>query len=505
MNRPRLPVGFQRRIQLALVLTAVIPLGVGVIVAREMLDAALATDPTPEVVKVLQDGVRAHQRLFKVRRALDELRADTLAADRTLLGDRAAATRRLKTACEADPDLLRLQVDGPGRPRLTVPCPARPGAPAMREAVLLRTLPGGAALHLTFGMPETAYAGLQRTGLTARLYAHRLASEGSRVEGYWIAFGVILGLAVLVAGFLGLRLARETTRRIEVLAGATRRVSGGDLAVEVPEGGDDELADLAAAFNTMVREIRDRGARIVYLEKISSWQDIARRLAHEIKNPLTPIQLAVQQLASRYRGDDPRFQGLLDDVVAIVREEVETLRRLVSEFSEFARLPEVAAEPTDLGAWLEGFVASHPDLAGAAELDLDKPAMPVWAPVDRTLMRRVMTNLVENAVQAAAGADLAPRIHLAVTQVRHTVILTVADEGPGIPEELVDRVFEPYFTTKETGTGLGLPICKKIVLQHGGELTVERPPEGGTRFTLELPAATASASPEALPSAAGTG
>src|SRR5690606_24292442 len=148
--------------------------------------------------------------------------------------------------------------------------------------------------------------------------------------------------------------ARGVTTRVDELAEATERVAEGDLSVRVSERGSDEISDFARAFNKMLAEVESSRARIEYLQRIGAWQEMARRLAHEIKNPLTPIQLAVQEIHRRYPESNPEYQKLLDTSLEIVEDEVGTLRRLVSEFSNFARLPRAKLEPADLGEFLEG-------------------------------------------------------------------------------------------------------------------------------------------------------
>jgi nitrogen fixation/metabolism regulation signal transduction histidine kinase len=287
----------------------------------------------------------------------------------------------------------------------------------------------------------------------------------------------------------GTWLARRTTRRVSDLIAAVRELARGNLAVQVdPGAAADEVAGLARAFNAMVREVRESRDRIVYLEKISGWQEVARRLAHEIKNPLTPIQLAFQQLEARWSAEPqrtPEFGRLLSEVSQIVKEEIGTLQRLVDDFSGFARLPEVRAEETDLGLFVEEFLATTPQLTEAADIQLARAAGECPVALDRTLMRRVLANLVENAVQAARPGKA--HVHLGVSRSVGRALLTVADEGPGIPPELRGRIFDPYFTTRSEGTGLGLAIVKKIVLQHGGEIEVGEQPGGGARFAITLP------------------
>ena len=169
-----------------------------------------------------------------------------------------------------------------------------------------------------------------------RIEGRRAADERS----YVLAFAALLGLTILLAVGVGSFVAQDVALRVVALERATQRVAEGDLSVRVPESSDDELGALARALDRMLAEVDTSRARIEYLQRISAWQEMARRLAHEIKNPLTPIQLAVQDIHRRYDGDNKEFRALLDTTLEVVEDEVGTLRRLVSEFSEFARLPQ---------------------------------------------------------------------------------------------------------------------------------------------------------------------
>jgi nitrogen fixation/metabolism regulation signal transduction histidine kinase len=312
-------------------------------------------------------------------------------------------------------------------------------------------------------------------------------------RSYVRAFGALLVVMAIAAAALGILLARRTTRRVSDIIRAVQRLSAGDLEARVDPGeAVDEVAGLARAFNDMVREVRESRGRIVYLEKISGWQEVARRLAHEIKNPLTPLQLAYQQLDARWRRSpardgDPAFGRLLAEAGGIVREEIGTLQRLVEEFSAFARLPEVRPEPADLGEFVEEFLRQSPHLAEAADLRVARAAGPCPVAIDRGLMRRVLGNLVQNAVEASRPGRA--RVHLEVSRAGGRAVLAVADEGPGVAPGARERIFDPYFTTKPEGTGLGLAIVKKIVLQHGGDVGVGERPGGGARFAIALPLA----------------
>jgi two-component system, NtrC family, nitrogen regulation sensor histidine kinase NtrY len=271
------------------------------------------------------------------------------------------------------------------------------------------------------------------------------------------------------------------TKRVAKVVAATQQAALGDLGVRVEIQSSDEIGTLAESFNRMMNEMARGRDRIVYLEKVSSWQEIARRLAHEIKNPLTPIQLAVQELHRSYKGEDDSFISKLDDSLEIVEEEVATLRRLVETFSEFAKMPTVQAELQDLNAFVNDFLKLHPQYAGQVEF-LPAPDS-LLVQLDRILMGRVLSNLIDNGLEAS----LEDRgVEIRVERDRNWALLLVRDHGQGMTEDVREHLFQPYFTSKVEGTGLGLAIVKKIVLQHGGEISVADGEGQGSVFTLRL-------------------
>src|ERR1019366_2873909 len=181
----------------------------------------------------------------------------------------------------------------------------------------------------------------------------QLEKERAKVYApYYEAFAALLGITVVATFVLGFFLARGITRRINQLAVAINHVAAGDFDVRVPVTGNDELTELARVFNRMLGEMQQSRARIEYLQRIGAWQEMAQRLAHEIKNPLTPIQLAVQECHRKYGGESPKFRALLDTTLEIVEEEVGTLRRLVGNFSSFARLPHAELREASLRDFL---------------------------------------------------------------------------------------------------------------------------------------------------------
>ena len=363
-----------------------------------------------------------------------------------------------------------------------------------------------AGLEAVFATPWALFHSLRSLGdVLDRYKMLRMGGQEISRRFVWV-YMIILGVAGLLTLVVSILFARRVTRRVAAIARATRQVATGDLAVRIAEGGRDEIAELARSFNEMVADLRESRDRIAYLSRVSAWQGIARRLAHEIKNPLTPIQLAIQEVAQKYDGDNEQYRRIVSTAREVIEEEVATLRRLTTEFSAFARLPQVDPLPTDLGEFLDDCQAAFGG-AGAEQgvlIGWRRPARPLRVSIDRQMLRRVMDNLVRNAVEAIAGAGTAagegllprpaPRIDVeagpSVGGERAEVI--VRDNGPGISVEALAHIFEPYFTTKPTGTGLGLAIVKKIVLEHGGEISVESSAAGAT-FRIDLPLAPESA------------
>jgi len=481
---------FELTIALALVVAATAPLAFAVYQAGRLTEHALAFGLDPRVVDRLESIPGLYLEIFRSRKQLYGEQAREIA--RGLPADRARAPRYLAAAVQRTPRLERvawLTADGATVAEAESAAPAPDGE--WRDAPARVALPDGGQLECTFAIEARFFAELDE----ARAIGERsrdFEKFGGEIRRTLLrSFGALVVLAAFVAAALGILIARRTTRRVSDLVLATRRLAAGDLAVQVDPGrSSDEVAGLARAFNAMVREVREARDRIVYLEKISGWQDVARRLAHEIKNPLTPMKLAFQQLEARWkkspaRETDPELGKVVKDAGEIVRDEIGTLHRLVEEFSAFAKLPEVRPEAADLGAFVDDFVRTSPQVAERADVEVVKAAAACPVALDRALMRRVLANLCANAIEAALPGRA--RIHLGVARTRDRAVLTVADEGPGIERAMRDRIFDPYFTTKGTGTGLGLAIVKKIVLQHGGEIQVGDRPGGGASFSVVLP------------------
>jgi two-component system, NtrC family, nitrogen regulation sensor histidine kinase NtrY len=352
-------------------------------------------------------------------------------------------------------------------------------------------LPGGAVLRLGWQVRDDLREELKALG---EIRAQQREIQKTRTAlpiGYQRAFLFLVGGAALVAVVLGVLASLWVTHRIGVLVHAARAVEAGQAGARAALSGRDEMAELAVAFNAMLDGLDQQRRQIEYLQRIGAWQDVARKLAHEIKNPLTPIQLAVQQCVSAYPGGDARFARLLADTGEIVEEEIAALRRLVDTFRTLGQLPRVEAHPVPLRDVIAE-LRLDPQLA--ERLTISEPAPPddaLTVRADKLLLKRVLANLAENGVHAGQEAGRAGDVTIGwqVARDRRSVAIHVDDQGRGIADDERERIFEPYVTTKPTGTGLGLAIAKKIALEHGGALEVApRPaPIGGARFVITLP------------------
>ncbi len=294
--------------------------------------------------------------------------------------------------------------------------------------------------------------------------------------------------ALLVVILIGSLVARRTARDLDQLVEGSIAAARGDLEHRVPVRATDEVGAVANAFNFMMEDLKSSKEKLVIAERIAAWQEIARRLAHEIKNPLTPIQMAMDTLRKSYRKQHPDFAEILEESTTTVLEEADRLKRIVAEFSDFARMPKPEFGRTDLNDIVSSSLALYKDTAPVVEARLDPQLAELDA--DKGQLNQVLLNLVENG-RDALGDREGGRVIVTTRRgdAPDRLTLVVEDNGPGVPTELKDKVFAPYFTTKITkgGTGLGLAIVHRIISDHGGRITVSDPPGGGARFTIELP------------------
>ncbi len=304
-------------------------------------------------------------------------------------------------------------------------------------------------------------------------------------EVTYISAGLAIGALALVV-LAGVFVARRIARDLDALVEGSLHAARGDLDYRVPVRGQDEIGAVASAFNFMMEDLRTSKDRLVIAERIAAWQEIARRLAHEIKNPLTPIQMAMDTLRKVWKKQHPQFGEILEESTETVLEEADRLKRIVSEFSDFARMPKPELQRVDLNdvvksvtGLYQGAIRVETKLAKIPDIDADKGQI-----------NQVVLNLVENARDAIGErTDGKITVQTKLGDAGDRAVLIVDDNGPGVPGELKDKVFAPYFSTKlnKGGTGLGLAIVHRIVSDHGGRIQITDALGGGARFLIELP------------------
>ena len=515
----------ERRLAVVILVSTMVPLAAALYLATSMFRQASAIWFNPEVGEQLDRGVDVYKDYVKAIK--DDLKHQTVAIAADPVLREAARKKNIETLeSEIDalfphfPELVALAVEDVNGQVLSRRDRGRPVDSATERSLEVRRPltddPDAPMLVASFAVSRKRLDELESAGVVVGRYHQLEASRVDLYQGYLRVFALLLGITALMTIVLGAALARGLTKRINRLGAAINVVAQGDLSVRVPVTGTDELTDLARTFNRMIAEMAQSRARLEFLQRVGAWQDMAQRLAHEIKNPLTPIQLAVQECHKKYPGDDPRYRLLLDTTLEIVEEEVGTLRRLVGNFSEFARLPHAELTPASLSDFLrdcenslghledpslgEGSPDNEP-LGQNVEIRWEVPEETITVAIDRQMLRRVLVNLVRNGVQAIRDARMrksSPDHRETDGVLGHVVVsaeregdgarIVVEDDGPGIADSVRGRIFDPYFTTKSDGTGLGLAIVKKVVVEHGGEIEATASRRlGGARFVLRLP------------------
>jgi signal transduction histidine kinase len=304
----------------------------------------------------------------------------------------------------------------------------------------------------------------------------------------------------LLGTALGYWMAERIADPVNRLTRATRRIARGDLDARIAATSSDELRRLVEDFNQMAADLKRQRAELERTQRLEAWADMARQVAHDIKNPLTPIQLSAEH-ARRVNIDRGRpLSPVLDECVAAILSQVKLLRQISAEFSSFASSPTPRPEVTALPVLIDEVVEPYrTGLSNLIQIDVQAPADLPPVSIDRTLFARAVTNVIENALHAMPGggrllvtsrASRGPSsdaAHLDRYSVDGHVVVEISDTGMGMDEEALQRIFEPYFSTKATGTGLGLTIAKRNVELIGGTIAVQSQRGAGTTVTITLP------------------
>jgi signal transduction histidine kinase len=296
---------------------------------------------------------------------------------------------------------------------------------------------------------------------------------------------VSIVLAILLSGWA----AGRVTLPVEQLAEAARSVASGNWSTQVEVTSSDELGELAEAFNRMTHELLGQKEQLVQTERVAAWRELARRLAHELKNPLFPLQLTVENLVRARQQSPEQFDEVFRESSSTLLAEIANLKAIISRFSEFSKMPQPQFQQIQLNDVVQNVARLFQAQLRSPEgppihcaLELGEGMTPIAA--DPELLHRALSNLVLNAMDAMAKGGT---LTLRTRQEGEHAVLEVADTGTGLTPEECERLFTPYYTSKSHGTGLGLAIVQSVASDHGGKISVRSEPGRGTTFVIELP------------------
>jgi two-component system nitrogen regulation sensor histidine kinase NtrY len=297
------------------------------------------------------------------------------------------------------------------------------------------------------------------------------------------------GGGILLAILFSSWAAARVTRPVEQLASVAQEVARGNWDAKAQISGHDELAQLADSFNRMTTELLGQQERLVQAERVAAWRELARRLAHELKNPLFPLQLTVENLVRAKEHSPEQFEEVFRESSQTLLAEISKLKNIIGRFSEFSRMPQPQLESVQVNEIVRGVMQlcqAQFDTPGRAKIACDMQLDPDLEPVaaDPDLLHRAVANLVLNAIDAMPQGGV---LTMRTRGESDKVFIEVADTGFGMTAAECERIFTPYYTSKQNGTGLGLAIVQSLVSDHGGSIRVESEPGRGTTFVVQLP------------------
>jgi len=306
-------------------------------------------------------------------------------------------------------------------------------------------------------------------------------------RGIAIILAFAATIIFLIALWISSLIAREITNPIRTLVLGTREVAGGNLEYQVKVEARDEVGMLANSFNQMTEKLLSYADELKRAEKAAAWKEVAQKLAHEIKNPLTPIQLSAERLKRRYYSKREGYEEVLDECTYTIIDEVERLRRLLDEFSQFARMPTINPVPLDIHSIINDALKLYGEIPENVEVVTQFVSELPKVMVDHDQTRRSFFNIIKNAIEAMGnGGKLTISTRIAKEN-NECVEIEFSDTGTGISAEEMEKLFTPHFSTKRGGAGLGLTIVKKIINDHGGDVSVISEEGKGTAFIVKIP------------------
>jgi two-component system, NtrC family, nitrogen regulation sensor histidine kinase NtrY len=461
MNRLR------NRLILVFVIATLAPLCLMGWISVRLLHYSLSLSSTPELDQVSLSLQRTGHELF--RQASDYLKRDALRGRTPAKQFPIAAKSQWPIAIQefyssGEPESFNLD-----------------GSQGNRLDYLVRQADGSVAMY------TTSFNGIALQQLSDQYTAARATVAAAGTHNWRRGFTytyLLLAAAIWLLTFLALLyFAKRLSQPIHELTKGLSEVAAGHMDYRVPEGSNDEVGSAVRAFNEMAEELKQSQERLVYVTRLESWQALAKKMAHEVKNSLTPIRLTMEEIAARQSGSGGDFY---EQAAQIVVDEVQSLERRVRAFSEFSAEPPVSPRPIDINSLLEERIAflrtAHPDIVYSTRLAPDHPR--VYA--DEDLVKGVLTNLLENAAQAVTPGGLVLGVTAAAAD---KITIEVHDSGPGLSPQARGSLFQPAISFKRGGMGLGLSIARKSALLAGGDILLVPGELGGAAFRVLLPVA----------------
>ena len=308
----------------------------------------------------------------------------------------------------------------------------------------------------------------------------------NRILGQVLMFSILYSVVVIVLALaIGYLVVSRITRPLKELTAATGKIAQDRFEAKLPEEAGGEIGELIRAFNTMADDLKTAREQRAMAERRATWQHVARTIAHEIKNPLTPIKLSTERMYEKYLLGSSDFGEVIKSTAATVLSEIANLQKLVDTFHRYAKFP----DPVLCDEPLEPIIRETAALFAA-------PATPVTCRIgeglpavriDKGQIREALTNLVKNSIEAVEGSGRPPLVEVSARSAGTQVVLSVKDNGCGISEENRKKLFQPYFTTKKQGSGIGLALIERIVTLHGGTIVIESEEQVGTEIRIIFP------------------
>ena len=316
-------------------------------------------------------------------------------------------------------------------------------------------------------------------------YFNSRVNLNEQVGFFFVALVNILVLATVLAGLFAPTISRQITRKLLVIGEEFKKVRLGSSNERIDWHAKDEIGDLVNEYNNMIQELEKSADKLAKSQREAAWREMARQVAHEIKNPLTPMKLSIQHLQRAYQRNDPNLQDLIIKVSNTLIEQIDHLSQIATEFSNFAKMPRPEIESVNVNDVLQSVYDLHKENEEAA-IHMQNYAERSYVAADKKQLLSVFNNLVLNAIQSIADGKEGV-VNVITENYDGQVVVSVSDNGVGISEDESKRVFTPNFTTKSSGTGLGLAISKNIVESFGGNISFISEKNIGTTFFVRLP------------------